>query len=106
MLSQPAASHLDRTPRALRWIGVLLLVVLLHWFAAEWVERHRSAAQPLEPEHAPVQVALLKPERVEQSPANTAPPVAPAHAKPARSEHGLTITRPAARHAVTAPPAT
>jgi ABC-type nickel/cobalt efflux system permease component RcnA len=71
MLSQSAASRPERTPRALRWIGVLLLVLVLHWIAAEWVERHRSAAQPLEPDHAPVQVALLKAERVEQAPAHT-----------------------------------
>ncbi|CAG4894832.1 DUF3108 domain-containing protein [Paraburkholderia saeva] len=108
MLSQSAASRPERTPRALRWIGVLLLVLVLHWIAAEWVERHRSAAQPLEPDHAPVQVALLKAERVEQAPANTTlPSAAPARAARtrARSAHVLTITRPATRHAVTAPPA-
>ncbi|CAG4887964.1 DUF3108 domain-containing protein [Paraburkholderia gardini] len=104
----PPAPAANRRRRALRWVAVLLVVVLLHWIAAQWIERHRSASQPLEPDHAPVQVALLKPERVEQAPANAAPqPAAPAHPAPARTpgEHVLTITRPEARHAVTAAPA-
>ncbi|WP_090527472.1 DUF3108 domain-containing protein [Paraburkholderia sartisoli] len=117
MLSHATASISERTSpapsasrsrRALRWVAVLLVVMLLHWIAAQWVERHRSASQPLEPDHAPVQVALLKPERVEQAPANTAPPAAaPAHRAPARkpAEHVLTITRPEARHAVADAPA-
>lgn len=104
----PPAASANRSRRALRWVAVLLVVVLLHWIAAQWVERHRSISQPLEPDRAPVQVALLKPERVEQAPANTAPPpAAPARRAPARkpAEHVLTITRPEARHAVTTAPA-
>ncbi|TDN68330.1 DUF3108 domain-containing protein [Paraburkholderia sp. BL10I2N1] len=86
-----------RGVRAWRWGVVLAVVVALHWVAAQWVERHRDAAQPLDAEHAPVQVALLKPERVEQTLASEAPrPHTATHARAVRprSEHVLTATRP------------
>jgi hypothetical protein len=107
MSSQSFARRSDRTlrvnppvrrrVRAWRWGVVLVVVVALHWIAAQWVERHRDAAQPLDAEHAPVQVALLKPERVEQTPASAAPrPPTATHASNARprTEHVLTVTRP------------
>jgi hypothetical protein len=107
MSSQSFARRSDRTlrvnpparrrVRAGRWGIVLVVVVALHWIAAQWIERHRDAVQPLDAEHAPVQVALLKPERVAQTPASVAPrPPAAAHpgnARP-RNEHVLTATRP------------
>ncbi|MGF6596050.1 hypothetical protein P3T23_000757 [Paraburkholderia sp. GAS448] len=106
MSSQSVARRSDRTlrvnpptrrrGRAWRWGVVLVVVVALHWIAAQWVERHRDAAQPLDAEHAPVQVALLKPARVEQTPASAAPrPHSATHASNARprTEHVLTATR-------------
>ncbi|MGF6753111.1 DUF3108 domain-containing protein [Paraburkholderia sp. GAS42] len=118
MLSHSAASRPDRSPRnaasappapsarrrvrAMRWGCVLIVVVVLHWIAAQWLERHRDASQPVDAAHAPVQVALLKPERVEQAPASVAPthsatPAPPSHAQK-QSERVLTIARPEATH--------
>ncbi|NIE66769.1 DUF3108 domain-containing protein [Burkholderia sp. Ax-1719] len=62
---------------AWRWVAAFVLVTLLHWLAAQWFERHHTA-QPVAPAHVPVQVRLLKTERIEQQ----AKPAAPA-AKPA-----------------------
>ncbi|MEC5408417.1 DUF3108 domain-containing protein [Paraburkholderia sp. MPAMCS5] len=84
MASPSAARHAGlkppREPRAgwrtWRWIVVLLLVGVLHWIAAQWVERHRATLNPSNDEHVPVQVALLKAQRVERNPA-AAPPAAP-----------------------------
>ncbi|WP_025597922.1 DUF3108 domain-containing protein [Burkholderia sp. WSM2230] len=58
--------------RAWRWIAVLLVVSVLHWIAAQWVERHRATLKPSNDEHVPVQVALLQPERIERNPAAAA----------------------------------
>jgi hypothetical protein len=117
MSSQSVAHRPDQTPRdgsprdgssnrrrvrAWRWAIVLLVVVMLHWIAAGWIERHRDAAQPVDAARAPVQVALLKPERVEQAPASRPPrqqePARTSTAHP-KSEHILTATRPDATHA-------
>lgn len=71
------AATLSRRSHAWRWVAVFVLVTVLHWLAAQWFERHHTA-QPVTPAHVPVQVRLLKPERIEQQ----AKPAAPA-AKPA-----------------------
>jgi hypothetical protein len=99
----PSSSHpADRTPRtglrALRWIAVLLAVVVLHWFAAQWVERNRANLNPSDNDRLPVQVALLTPERIEQKPAAPAAHApAPAAARhetaAAPREHVLTATQ-------------
>lgn len=52
--------------RAWRWLAVFVAVTLLHWLAAEWIERHRGVPPPVRDVHVPVQVALLKPERIER----------------------------------------
>ncbi|MFP4904959.1 DUF3108 domain-containing protein, partial [Paraburkholderia sp. BR14261] len=75
-MSTPAAPRearrLDtdsRTPqhmRAWRWVGVFVAVTALHWLAAEWFERHHGAPPPVAHVRVPVQVALLKPERIER----------------------------------------
>src|SRR5258706_10136118 len=114
-MSQSVAQRSDRTlrarppaprrVRAWRWSIVLVVVVVLHWIAAQWVERHRDTARPVEAEHAPVQVALLKPERIEQTPASAAPhPPTPAHTRNTspKKEHVLTATRPDITHTTAA----
>ncbi len=74
-----------------RWVSVLVLVIGLHWLAAQWVERVRGFAPVERPVHVPVQVALLKPERVAQQPAQTAAPATPA-AAPAGTPHPHVMT--------------
>ncbi|MFM0693808.1 DUF3108 domain-containing protein [Paraburkholderia graminis] len=93
--------------RIWRWIVVLLVVGVLHWIAAQWVERHRATLNPSDDEHVPVQVALLKPERIERNPAAVppAPAAQPATRKPAASkprEHVLTAMQSAERAAMQA----
>ncbi len=94
--------------RAFRWIAVLLVVVVVHWIAAHWVERNRANLNPEDREHVPVQVALLTPERVERHPdaAATAPTpaAAPAHRAAPRkpSEPVLTALRSSAQATATA----
>lgn len=76
------------------------MVAILHWIAAQWVERNRATLNPSDNEHVPVQVALLTPERIERKPAadarQAAAPV-PAHKAAASKprEHVLTATQPA-----------
>ena len=115
MASPSATRRSDYTPpsapraglRAWRWIAVLLIVTVLHWIAAQWVERHRATLNPADNEHVPVQVALLKPERIERNPASAARH-APAAASARRAEprkpgeHVLTALTPATQ----APPTT
>jgi len=93
--------------RTWRWIAVLLVVGVLHWIAAQWVERHRATLNPSGDEHVPVQVTLLKPERIERNPAATAPaaPTPERKRKPAAGkprEHVLTALRPAEKPTVDA----
>jgi hypothetical protein len=64
--SEPAAAVSPPRPRAWRWLAVFVVVTLLHWLAAEWIERHRGVPPPVRDVHVPVQVALLKPERIER----------------------------------------
>ncbi|RAS20503.1 DUF3108 domain-containing protein [Paraburkholderia bryophila] len=98
----------DRTPpgvprvalRVGRWIAVLLVVAVLHWIAAQWVERNGATLNPPDQERVPVQVALLTPERIERNPVAAAPPTpapAPAQRAAARKprEHVLTALQPA-----------
>jgi hypothetical protein len=59
--------------RAWRWVAVFVVVTLLHWLAAEWIERHRGVPPPVRDVHVPVQVALLKPERIEREAQPAAP---------------------------------
>src|SRR5215469_13239835 len=81
MSSPSVARRSDRPPRSSsprslrwRWIAVLVAVAVAHWIAAQWFERHRDTFKPADKQHVPVQVALLKPERIEQQPAGTAAP--------------------------------
>jgi len=109
-MSTPAASRearrLDpasRTPRRVRtwrWVGVFITVTAFHWLAAEWFERHHSAPPPVAHVRVPVQVALLKPERIEREARPAGPAPAPSHAapKPARKP-----AAPHTLHAVTPP---
>jgi hypothetical protein len=86
-------------------------VVGVHWFAAQWFERHRVTFKPADAQHTPVQVALLKPERIEQTPATPVQTPAAARAPAARPrtsaprEHVLSAVKPAqeARPAVSKP---
>jgi hypothetical protein len=84
--------------RAWRWGAVLVAVLVLHWIAAQWVERTRDTFAPEQPAHVPVQVALLTPEKIEQKPAQAAAAQpAPLQKKAAPSmprPHVLTATRP------------
>ncbi|WP_395061304.1 DUF3108 domain-containing protein [Paraburkholderia silvatlantica] len=86
--AQREARRLDadsRTPqrmRAWRWVGVFVAVTALHWLAAEWFERHHGAPPPVAHVRVPVQVALLKPERIEREAKPAGPAAAPVHAAP------------------------
>lgn len=86
--------------RVWRWLVVLLVVAVLHWIAAQWVERNRATLNPSDREHVPVQVALLTPERIERTPtADVSKAAAPAPAHKAAAgkprEHVLTAMQPA-----------
>jgi hypothetical protein len=106
MSSPSVARRSDRPPRApslrslrWRWIAVVVLVAVAHWIAAQWFERHRDTFKPADKQHVPVQVALLKPERIEQQPAGAAAPAAtPAQQQkpPAQAPraHALTAIHP------------
>ncbi|WP_027211586.1 DUF3108 domain-containing protein [Burkholderia sp. WSM2232] len=103
-LTPPDEPRLAR--RAWRWLAVLLVVGGLHWLAAQWVERHRATLNPSDDEHVPVQVALLKPERIERNPAAAAAAPAPQRARKAVAskshEHVLSALQPAEQAAVPA----
>jgi hypothetical protein len=91
--------HAARRPRAWRWLAVLAVVLCVHWIAAQWVERNRETFTSGNTAHVPVQIALLTPERIERSPAETAPHPAPPPEHKARAaaskprEHVLTALR-------------
>lgn len=109
-MSTPAAPRearrLDadsRTPqrmRAWRWVGVFVAVTALHWLAAEWFERHHGAPPPVAHVRVPVQVALLKPERIERAAKPAGPAAAPPHAAPKPAPRRA---EPRTLHAVTPP---
>ena len=97
--------HDSRTPRrvrAWRWVGVFVAVAALHWLAAEWFDRHHGAPPPVSHVRVPVQVALLKPERIEREarPAGRAAAPSAAAPRPARKAvephtlHALTPAKP------------
>ncbi|CAM2182293.1 DUF3108 domain-containing protein [Paraburkholderia sacchari] len=98
-----------RRSRAWRWAAVFVAVSALHWVAAQWFVRHHGAPPPLAPARVPVQVTLLKTERIAQQarPATPAPaqpkPAAPARPKRATSPpHTLHAITPPAPHPKTA----
>ncbi|MEI6000664.1 DUF3108 domain-containing protein [Paraburkholderia bengalensis] len=89
----------QRRASRLRWAGVIAAVVGAHFIAAQWFERHHDTFKPVSPEHIPVQVALLKPERIETQAAGSPPaaqsrPAAPKRRAQPPREHVLTATRP------------
>ena len=97
----PFRSRPDRRRRAYawRWVAVFVAVTILHMLAAGWIERHHSAPPPVV--HVPLQVALLKPQRIERA----APPAARGGAAQKPAPHPV---RPAAQdahalHAITPP---
>jgi hypothetical protein len=104
-----------RTPqraRAWRWVGVFVAVTALHWLAAEWFERHHGAPPPVAHVRVPVQVALLKPERIEReahpaaaAPAAAAPKPAPKAAEP-HALHAVAPPKPHPKVAAATPAAT
>ena len=72
-----------RRTRRWRWLAVLAVVLCLHWIAAQWIERNRTAFTPENTAHVPVQIALLTPERIERQPSAATPhPAAPPEPKP------------------------
>lgn len=74
---------------------MVVVVAVAHWIAAQWFERHRDTFKPADKQHVPVQVALLKPERIEQQPAGAAAPAAqPTPPAQAPRAHALTAIRP------------
>ncbi|MFM0335106.1 DUF3108 domain-containing protein [Paraburkholderia fungorum] len=93
---RPLPAGPRRGLRAWRWLVVLLVVAVLHWLAAQWVERNRATLNASDSEHVPVQVALLTPERIERTPAAAPSPPARAHKNAASKprEHVLTATQP------------
>ncbi|SMG00260.1 Putative PROLIN-rich signal peptide protein [Burkholderia singularis] len=104
----------DARRRVRRAVLVFALVLALHWLAAQWLVRLREPFKPASPADVPVQIELLKPQRIEREPeppkAAPAPPrAAPKPAAPAaaphRSEPVLTspAASPDARHAAPAP---
>ncbi|WP_321885913.1 DUF3108 domain-containing protein [Paraburkholderia bannensis] len=112
MNSSTASRNASTSPQrshAWRWVAVFALVTVLHWLAAQWFERHHTA-QPVRPAHVPVQVRLLKTERIEQQAKPAAPaakpaarPAAPARPKRAPSPpHTLQAITPPEAHPKTA----
>jgi hypothetical protein len=85
------------SPRGWRWAAVLVAVLAMHWIAGVWFEHHRGTFNSTDETHAPVQVALLTPQRIERQPASAAPHPAPAArvSKPrAANEHVLSAIHP------------
>ncbi|MBP0588792.1 DUF3108 domain-containing protein [Paraburkholderia sp. LEh10] len=98
----------QRRSSQLRWSGVLAAVVGAHLTAAQWFERHHDTFKPISPEHVPVQVALLKPERIETQAAGSPPPAKAPAAAPKRGAqppraHVLTATRTVPKPAAATP---
>ncbi|CAB3784164.1 hypothetical protein LMG28688_01814 [Paraburkholderia caffeinitolerans] len=97
-LDRPA----PRRSRAWRWVAVFVAVSVLHWGAMQWFERHHGAPPPLAPARVPVQVTLLKTERIEQQARPAAPaPVQPKPAAPVRPKRAT--SPPHTLHAITPP---
>ena len=96
-------------PRPWRWSFVLAGVALAHVMAAIWLIGHRDRLAP-DVAKAPVEVALLQPERVAREPAAAGPRTPDAAApRPARirrdkAQHVLHSIAPDAPRAASAPP--
>jgi hypothetical protein len=90
-----------RRARAWRWATVFVAVTILHWLAAEWFERHRGMQPPVAAVHVPVQVALLKPERIEREASRAAASARAPKPAPRRVHHKA--PEPHTLHAI-APP--
>ncbi|RQH04698.1 DUF3108 domain-containing protein [Paraburkholderia dinghuensis] len=90
-----------RRTYAWRWVTAFVAVTIVHGLAGEWFERHRGVPPPVAAVHVPVQVALLKPERIERE----ARPGSPsAHApKPAPRPVHHKAPEPHTLHAITPP---
>ncbi|ALB12338.1 hypothetical protein ACT79_16020 [Burkholderia pseudomallei] len=71
--------------RVRRAACVLALVLALHWLAALWLVRFREPFRPVEPDHVPVQVELLKPQPIERAPAPEKPAADRPRAAPKRA---------------------
>ncbi|WP_322103706.1 DUF3108 domain-containing protein [Paraburkholderia sp. J41] len=84
--------------RAWRWVAAFVAVTALHWLAAEWIERHRGAPPPVAQVRVPVQVRLLKPERIEREARPASPAPAAAAPRPAPKPR----PRPAEAHTLQA----
>ncbi|WP_096721429.1 DUF3108 domain-containing protein [Paraburkholderia acidicola] len=106
--NRPPTAAARLSTRAGRWIAVLIAVLCLHWIAAQWIERNRQTFQPADAAHAPVEIALLQPERIEQKPAAEPATAVPKPAQVQRArprapqEHVLTATQPDAKAPVAA----
>ncbi|WP_233861971.1 DUF3108 domain-containing protein [Paraburkholderia adhaesiva] len=94
-----------RRAYAWRWVTAFVAVTILHGVAGEWFERHRDAPPPVTTVHVPVQVALLKPARIEREahPASLSahalkPAPRPVHRK-APDPHTLRAITPPQPHA-------
>lgn len=91
-----------RHRRALRWVIALVAALALHGLTMRWFGQYgMNALTP--PARAPVQIMLLKPERVELTAANQAMPALPHAAPSAREAHeahpsGALAARMAPRH--------
>jgi len=102
--SDPRASRAtptrSRRRHVSRWVVAFVAVTVLHWFAAQWIERHRDLPQPAPPTHVPVQIALLKPQQIER---HASPPAAAA-AAPERPAPRAAAPKPheAPEHTLTA----
>jgi hypothetical protein len=90
-----------RRARAWRWVMVFVAVTILHWLAAEWFERHRGMQPPVAAIHVPVQVALLKPERVEREASHAGPSARAPKPAPRPAHHKA--PEPHTLHAITPP---
>ncbi|WP_207004374.1 DUF3108 domain-containing protein [Trinickia mobilis] len=87
------------SPRGWRWAAVLVAVLAMHWVAGVWFERHRDTFTSTDETRAPIQAALLTPQRIERKPASAALHPAPAaHASKPRAadEHVLSAIHPQA----------
>lgn len=80
--------------RAARWLVALAIVSILHTLAGIWVERHRRLNRDVDTVDVPVQVALLTPQRIEQT------------AGGARGDHAAGTAAPPAEDRAAASPAT
>ncbi|MHA7389084.1 DUF3108 domain-containing protein, partial [Burkholderia pseudomallei] len=85
-LSSIVSSNPRGAPRRVRRAAcVLALVLALHWLAALWLVRFREPFRPVEPDHVPVQVELLKPQPIERAPAPEKPAADRPRAAPKRA---------------------